>query len=301
MIKESICFVILNYNCAEETQHLVDTLNRWDGTALDYRIVVVDNCSTDNSFKVLSSLYRTNQFVDVIQSEKNGGYSYGNNYGSRYAKERYNPNYIAIANPDVQIEENTVAELLKTFHTDDSIAMVAPVMKSINGDYAIASQSLPKYYDDFRACWTEKNPPSVNKDSFQTLPNHQYMILIEMLPGSFFVVRTDYFFRAGLFDENVFLFCEERIIGARMKELGYKLILRIDLFFVHAHSVSIKKAMDTVKTWKILWRSRIYYQIRYNKISKTETALLKMCSWLFIRRLAILLYLHELKTAMIGA
>ena len=43
--------------------------------------------------------------VDVIQSDKNGGYSYGNNYGAFYLIDKYMVDILVIANPDVEFSE----------------------------------------------------------------------------------------------------------------------------------------------------------------------------------------------------
>lgn len=292
-----ICFIILNYNGFPETKELVESLKNWNQEKLTFQAIVVDNCSTDQSFEQLSECFSSTSFVDVIRSEKNGGYSYGNNFGARYAIEKYAPQYIAIANPDIQIDQDTMIELLKTFEVDEKIAMVAPAMKNTKGEYRIYSQKLPTFQDDFRACWTEKAPPSVITENNKTIPGHENMILTEMLPGSFFAVKSSCFQEAGMLDEGVFLFCEERIIGKRFKDLGYKLILRSDLFFVHAHSVTIKKAMDNLKTWKIIWRSRIYYQKEYNKENKQKLALLRFGAWYFLKTLTIKSKLHDWKHA----
>lgn len=293
-----ICLIILNYNGLPETKELVESLKSWDEDMFSFRAIVVDNCSTDQSFEQLLECFSSTSFVDVIRSEKNGGYSYGNNYGARYAIEKYTPQYLAIANPDIQIDQDTMIELLKTFQVDEKIAMAAPAMKNTKGEYRLYSQRLPTFYDDFRACWTEKASPSIITKNYETVPEHENLILTEMLHGSFYVVKTSCFQEAGMLDEGVFLFCEERIIGKRLKDLGYKLILRSDLFFVHAHSVTIRKAMNTLKMWRAIWNSRIYYQKKYNRIDQSKIALLRFGAWYFHEMLAIKLRLHDWKQAM---
>ena len=51
-----------------------------------------------------------------------------------------------------------------------------------------------------------------------------------------------------LFDRNVFLYYEEKILGQKLKNLGLKALLAVDARYVHAHSVTIdkcyKKAAD---------------------------------------------------------
>lgn len=292
---KSIAFIVLNYNDADTTMSMVDNLCRWEQLQFHLHIVVVDNCSTDRSYERLKLYYTSEEKVTVISSEYNGGYSYGNNYGARFAIEHYAPEYIAIANPDIIVKENTVIDLIATFDEDKFLLMCAPVMKDSEGKYRIRTQKLPSYKDDLVACFTEKNSKTVRYNKFDYLNGKTNMILTEMLPGSFYVVRTELFQNIGMLDEGVFLFCEERILGYRMKQYGYKAVLRSDLFFIHKHGTSIKKAYKVVSSRKILLKSRCYYQRVYNRCGIIRTVSFKMVSSIAINYLWIKLYLHRLR------
>ena len=100
MIK-SIGIVVLNYNDYESTIKLVDSLLGQQYFSENVHIVIVDNMSTNDSFEILKSQF--NECVDVIQSERNGGYAYGNNYGVKYLYDKYKIVHCAICNPDVLI------------------------------------------------------------------------------------------------------------------------------------------------------------------------------------------------------
>lgn len=288
-----ICFVILNYNGFEETIKLVHHIVSWDPGKLDYSVVVVDNSSTDDSFRRMQMEFVGLQRVTVIQSERNGGYSYGNNFGVEYAMNCYHPVFIAIANPDVDLEQDTVIHALETFQVDEKIAMCAPVMKSLAGSFQIHAQRLPTYRDDLAACWINYKPHSLIVD-YETLNNNSNFVLTEMLSGSFFVIRADRFTEIGMFDENVFLYCEERILGRRLKDSGYIAVLRADLFYTHAHATSTSKAFSEIKRWRILLKSRFYYQKKYGKINLLSQLILKIAMKLFLVQLRLVLLLREI-------
>ena len=71
--------VILNYNDAQTVIEQVKRIYQY--SSLDY-IVVVDNCSTDNSWEELQALKEKSEKISLIQTEKNGGYGAGNNAGT---------------------------------------------------------------------------------------------------------------------------------------------------------------------------------------------------------------------------
>ena len=116
--------VVLNYNDAVTTIDFVERVKIMDSIDL---IVVIDNCSTDDSYIQLKML-ESNK-VHVIKSEKNGGYGYGNNVGIDYLKDKVD--YIMIANPDVIFEEHVVSNLVSSF--DKDTAIVAPLTLQPDG------------------------------------------------------------------------------------------------------------------------------------------------------------------------
>lgn len=289
MSKASI--IILNYNGYKETDKLAMSLLNWSLSLLDFNVVIVDNCSTDDSFDKLQKKYSSFDRYDVIRSDHNGGYSYGNNYGALYSIKKYNPQYIAIANPDVILEEEMFIGLLKTFDADSRIGMCAPVMTFTDGSYTIKPQRIPTYFDDLRACFSEKNESTFVNLSY--LNNDHRLLITEMVPGSFFVIKTSCFVEIGYFDENVFLYCEERILGKRLKMAGYKVLLRTDLFYVHAHAVSISNVYNIVDRWKILLNSRLYYQKKYDNIGRLYQLILRSAMFYYLVKLRMTLQISR--------
>lgn len=289
----SISLIILNYNGYEETEKLTCEISSWDNDILEYHIIIVDNCSTDDSYLKLKKKFSEESQVDVIRTERNGGYSYGNNYGFNFALNNYKPDYIAICNPDIELNQGMIMKLLKTFDVDEKIGMCAPVMKMPDGYYSIHAITLPTFKDDLRACSLRNKPKNVHRNHYKTIAGKNNFIVTEMLPGSFFVIKSDIFSEIGMFDDKVFLYCEERIIGRKLKQAGYLAVTRADLFFIHAHAVTVKKSISTIKSEEILWKSRLYYQKKYNNISVLQGAILYFRSRIYICELALLLIVKK--------
>ena len=288
-----VALIVLNYNDAETTTKMVDEICKWKSNLLDFRVIVVDNRSSDGSFERLKQHFGIAECVDVIISERNGGYSYGNNFGARFAIDNYHPEFIAIANPDIVVDESTMIQLLQTFRKNDQIAMCAPVMKSLDGSYRVYSQTLPSWKDDLKACRLRNKSATLHMEGYETLDIEGNMILTEMLPGSFFVIRTSCFEEIGMLDENVFLYCEERILGRKLKDAGYKAILRKDLFFVHAHAVSTSKAFSVLKREKLMLNSCYYYQKEYGHCNKGQLLLLEAAMGLYQQELTALYHIRN--------
>lgn len=86
--------VILNFNDGETVARLVHMIHDYDYLE---KIVLVDNHSTDDSWEQLQVL--KDEKVELIRTEKNGGYGYGNNTGIRYAIEHNGATHVLVAKP----------------------------------------------------------------------------------------------------------------------------------------------------------------------------------------------------------
>ena len=110
--KESplVCIIIANWNgekvlydCLKSLKEKTDYPN--------YKIVVVDDSSTDGSVDVVR---RNFPDVDLIENEKNLGYVKTNNIGMKYVLEKYDPEYVLLLNNDVLIiQPDWLSEMIR--------------------------------------------------------------------------------------------------------------------------------------------------------------------------------------------
>ena len=115
-----ISCVVLNYNDYERSISTAVYLSQY---TIVEKVVIVDNHSTDNSYDEMLKIQ--NSKIDVIQSARNGGYGYGNNYGIRYIVKKIGSPYVLIINPDVRISEYAIDKLLQCIQNDNSCAVVS--------------------------------------------------------------------------------------------------------------------------------------------------------------------------------
>lgn len=264
--------IILNYNSEDDTIRFVNEIKEYN---VLNKIVVVDNLSTTNRFEDLKSL-ESNK-VNVIKSEKNGGYSYGNNYGIKYLEsleEKYD--YIIISNPDIHIEEDAIFKTLKFLEENKTVAIAAP--KMFNKEKAPIR----------RSAWKIRKPkidminstrltqvllyPFFRKGEYSEEDYKKDILEVEAISGAFFIIKYDIFKKAGFLDENVFLFYEEDILATKVKNMGYKVYSLNNIHFEHFESTSINKAFSYYNKIKRLQQSKMYYQKTYNNINGFQNA-----------------------------
>jgi GT2 family glycosyltransferase len=258
--------VVLNYNDANETINHLNSIK--DIQSIDH-IVVVDNKSTDDSYKIL--LQYANNKIDVIQSDKNGGYGYGNNFGARYLMEKYHSSYIAIANPDVRYTEKCITTCVKFLKRNPEYTIVAPQMLSIDGKRVNSIWNIPDWKDYL--LFSVKLLGRGHRLEVPTIQKKEKVIYVDCdcVAGSLLILNANAFNQIGMYDENVFLYCEETILGIRNKNKGYRSALLPDYTFIHAHSASINKSIQSrYKQMKIQWKSRLYVLQTYYGLSKLQ-------------------------------
>ena len=229
--------VILNYNDSVTTLKL---LNRIKDMSSINHIVIVDNKSTDDSFTRMK-LYDSER-VHVIQSDKNGGYGYGNNYGITYLKDNYPCDYILIANPDVIFEENIIQKMISEF--DDKTVIVAPLTLDSHGNKQLPiAWKVPGVKDYFLFSSIVFNklfkPLQYSKNYFK-----KDICYVDCVQGSLFMLNNN-LIQDKLYDENIFLFFEESCIGKKFKDKGYTTKLVTNVTYIHNHSVSINKVFNS--------------------------------------------------------
>lgn len=262
-----IAFLVLNYNDAKTTIELVDSVKEFN--VIDH-VLVVDNCSTDDSFQVLSKI--KSEKVEVLSSTYNGGYGAGNNFGIDYLVIKYQPDYIVLANPDIIIEEKTICEMEKFLDGHKDYVAVAPFMCNSEGEIQKnTGWNLPSKIDyvlSMGVLYSIIKKPGIIKNIEKS---KRSSIDVDAISGSLYMMDANAMKKYGMYDENVFLYCEETILGFKFKSVGLKSAILTDCSYIHNHSISISKTYKSeISKRKLLLDSRHYVLKTYYKANRIE-------------------------------
>lgn len=267
--------IVLNYNDYENTKKYIEIIREYKN--ID-KVVVVDNLSPNNDYEKLLELQ--SEKVVVLRSEKNGGYSYGNNYGIKYLEsQNYKFDNLIISNPDVYVTEEDVEKCINELNNDEKTAIVAPCMRYSDGK--IARRSSWKIRTYFRDVIHSTRflellfYPVLRNGEYSKKDYEKEKLKVECIAGSFFLIKFDVFKQIGYFDENVFLFYEEDIIGAKLKQKGYAIYSLNNISFTHFESRTINKTFSAYKKLQMLNKSKLYFQKEYNNINFLQTIFLR--------------------------
>lgn len=277
--------IILNYNAEEDTIKYVNEIKNYN--SID-TIIVVDNFS-QNADKIFSL---KSDKIHVIRTEKNGGYSYGNNFGLKYLdslNEKYD--YVVISNPDVEVSEEAFAACFEELEKNENTGICSPRMYNKDGNPIR------------RSSWKIRTPAIDMASStriteillYKLFKSGEYKkeeflqprLRVEAVTGAFFVIRHDLFKKCGYFDENVFLFYEEDILAKKIKDLNFEAYSLNNVGFKHFESSTIDKIFSYWGKIKRLQKSKMYYQKTYNNINMFQVFLFNILN--FWRKIELLI------------
>lgn len=264
---DKISCIILNYNDSSTTIDLVNEIKDYD--CLD-SVIVVDNASTDDSWQCLSALDKEKK-VYVTRAVANGGYGAGNQLGIDYAVDRLGASYVIVANPDIHVTAQCIGRVKEALDRTSHAAMASARVMSPQGDELFSYWTLLPLWKDLL------DTGLVTRRLFKRILNTPpYELknggdndcrLVDAVPGSFFMLKPDVLSAQEvkeLFDKNIFLYYEEKVLGRKLEKLGLATVLVTDQSYVHAHSVSIDKSVKSIADkQKLLHQSKLYYYKRY--------------------------------------
>lgn len=280
--------VILNYNDGELTRNYVKKISKYK--VLDY-IIIVDNCSSDDSITLLEELTYKDSRIKLLQSKENKGYAAGNNIGLKFIVDKFGPDGVVfISNPDIEVEESVFQNLKYELENSQQLFAASGLVHNLNGKaIPICMWKLPTLGMLFvnssivirnlmHRCFSygtkyKLSPDIISKKS----------IVCEAIPGCFFACKIDEMNTLGFFDEETFLFYEEDILFSKARDAGYYVALFPQNKIVHMEGVSVKKSLNSWKKREfILEDSAIVYIRKCLRKSQIATFLYRCWNRFFL-------------------
>lgn len=263
-MNDKTVIIILMYNDNKSTLDLLDYIE--NNKELE-KIIVVDNCSVDDSYEIVKK--RETDHIHVIKTESNAGIAAGNNFGVEYAKKICPgvKKYI-FSNPDVIIEDGSIISKMSIFLTEhEDAGAVCPMEltreKELAKDFA---WRLPTYWQmvlsvlpiHTKFAQRSKKPYLWFYDVKEAVK--QDVFWAEVIISCFIMIKREAFEKVGGFSERTFLYHEEDILAHEFAQLGIKLAVLPQCKIVHLGCTSMNK---TYKGWEkksdILFDSSLIY------------------------------------------
>lgn len=267
--------ILVNYNGFSVTMECIKSLKM---SNIPLNIIVVDNCSTDCSYEQLWIQSKEYAF-EVIKTDRNGGFAYGNNIGIKRALSN-SPEYILLINNDTVVEVDFLDKMLKGF-VDRQVGLVTPlILYDGKRDLIWASGGV---FDSHRMVGLS---PWQGKD-IEEKPNSGY---VNFASGCSMLIKQEVFEKVGLLPEDYFMYFEDLDFCLMIQNAGYKLWYENDAIMYHKVSIS---SGGEDSPFSILWLTKSH--VRFIKKYKDEYSLSFVnLFYIYVRKVGkILAYLSK--------
>lgn len=225
-----LSIVILNYKTKNLSKELLKNLLDLK-LPFAYEIIVVDNASFDGLDLVVKEQF---PMVRFIQSEKNGGFAYGNNLGIKQATGKY----VMICNPDLAILTKAIEMMVDYMEANPAVALAGP--RLINADKSIqySCTDFPDWHLPIyrRTIFSESKAGQKWLDKYLLKKlDHNKNFFVPALFGACLIIRRSVIAEVGLLDERFFMYMEDLDWSRRFLEKGFKVAYIATAEVIHLH------------------------------------------------------------------
>ncbi|OGN52716.1 MAG: hypothetical protein A2Z85_01495 [Chlamydiae bacterium GWA2_50_15] len=240
-----IFIIILNWNGKDDTLACLASLQ--SVFYAPFRIVVVDNGSSDGSIDAIESAYPA---VALLKNQENLGFAEGNNIGAQFALKE-GADWIFLLNNDTVVEPGILSAFSAHFqtHPNSSLSGAVPFLfdqKSLTLDHLGGRWNAKKAQFDLIG----KGAP-FHEELFSRLPELDYAC------GCSLMIRRDVVEKIGLFDARFFLLWEEADFCLRAKRAGFLLSICKEALLRHKVSASFVGGKPQSRYY--WWRNRLLF------------------------------------------
>jgi len=212
MVKLSV--IIVNYNVTQLLRNCLFSIKKYLEN-VSYEVIVIDNNSTDSSWKNLISEFPEFHF---IASETNDGFAKANNKAIESAKGEY----LLILNPDTDIEALYMNEVLDFADSKPKCGCLGVRMHDANGVFLPESKrSVPDMFNSFEKLFT-KFKKNTSKSYYRNDIGEFEIAEVEVITGAFFLIKKAAYNKIGGLDEKYFMYGEDIDICYTLLNHGYQ-------------------------------------------------------------------------------
>lgn len=272
---KNIVVVILNYIAYWETEKCVSSI--LDKQLNVTHIVIVDNASDNDSYRILSGKYSGLRNITVLHTYRNLGFAKGNNVGIRYARTILGADYVLLLNSDIVItDEQYLDKLLKVEKKDT--AVIGSRVLLPDGTGKLLTNAAYSIRDILLTCvgFYVINP-RVSKLLSKLKDNKK----IKRVNGCAFLLTPAFFSKYDGLYPYTFLYCEEHILTVMIDKAGLRTGFADDACVFHNENQSARILFDDYdeergrqnrkSSWHWLFVSLLPYpMLRYMTCFKME-------------------------------
>lgn len=244
-VKPPLAVITVTYSPGDYLGAFLDSLSA--ATALDTRVVLADNGSTDG---VPQETARARDDVSFFDTGGNLGYGGGMNAGAKYLaparlRGEIDDEFFLICNPDVEFVPGSIDKLLACARQWPNAAAIGPRIIEPDGSNYPSARAVPTLANGIgHALFSNLWPDNPWTKAYRNDKDMETQRRAGWLSGSCLLVRWDAFVAIGGFDERYFMYLEDVDLGDRFTRAGYDNVFCPEAHITHAKGHSTQAHSD---------------------------------------------------------
>jgi len=237
----SVAFVVVTFNSAREIAGCLESITAQELS--DFRIVVVDNASSDET---VSAIHRSGVDLTLVRNNSNRGFAAACNQ----AVSRVDDDFIVLLNPDARLCPGAVKELASAIESDERIGIVGPRLNSPGGELLPSAYRFPTVFQEL-AFLIGLRPILMSRPfkwlfgrllagRFGQFDPHDRRRTVDSVIGACMLIRREVWKMLGGLDEQFFLFYEEKDFCKRARDADFSTMFVPEAEAVHEVGASVK-------------------------------------------------------------
>ena len=236
--------------------------------ACGFEIIVVDDCSPDNSAEILKQI----ESIQLISSVENQGFIRSCNIGAKAAKGEY----LHFLNNDTEVTAGWLDELVRTFHDFPGTGFVGSKLLYPDGTLQEAGGII----------WQDGSAWNFGRYQDASLPIYNYAREVDYCSGASILVPIALFKELNGFDEYFIpAYYEDADLAVKIRQRGYRVIYQPLSNVIHFEGISsgtdinhgVKAyQVENAKKFFIRWQSWLKdHQVAGNNVDTAKDRMVK--------------------------
>jgi len=232
-----LSIIIVNWNTRDILHHcLLSIYAQTEG--VEREVIVIDNGSTDGSVEMIKRNFRE---VILVENAGNRGFAAANNQGIKISKGRY----VCLVNSDIIVLEYCIQKLMSFIDEYPSIGIVGPRIVNPDGSVRTSCNHFPTISNNLcQALGLSRLFPKSTFFSPWTMDSwsHDSTRSVDVVAGSFWMVRRKAIDEVGLLDEDFFIYGEDIDWCKRFHNAGWDVVFYPGAEAIHLGGASSNNA-----------------------------------------------------------
>ncbi len=264
-----VSITVVSFNNNPETIGFLESLEEVDKKDIQLFVVVIDNASKD---KFIITKKFNNFKLEIMRSEKNIGFSGGQNLGIKYSLEN-GADFVIILNNDTILDPDFLIPLINSLK--DKVGIVSPKIYFSKG-YEFHKDRY-KSTDLGKIIWyaggimdykniigRHRGVDEVDAGQYESISS------MDFATGCCMAIKREVFEKIGMLDEKYFLYYEDNDFSQRAKNAGFSIMYQPKSVIWHKNAQSAGGSGSILQDYYIT-RNRLLFGLKFVNFRQKAT------------------------------